>query len=372
MSLLVYFSISILLIYSFLLFLFFIGWVGIENYLPGESGLHPFVSVVVAYRNEENNIGLLLNDLTSQSYPVHQFEIIAVNDHSDDDSPRIVEKFRLNSEAHVVSLDLPDRLTGKKSAINHGIESSQGKLILTTDADCRVPENWISSFVQFHHFKKESKLVIGLVDFSPASGILPCLQNLEFLSLMASGAGAAEISKPIYCNGASLLFDRDIYLAINDPLKTNVVSGDDTFLLHHIKRLYPTGIYVLKSADAIVKTTPAANLKDFVNQRVRWISKGKHYTDFHIIISSAMVILSNLIVLGWMIAAIANLRILYLLPLIYKMIVDWIFMTPVLSYFNKKKLHGYIPILSVLYPVYVAFIAIAGLFGNFTWKGRHY
>lgn len=372
MSLLVYLSISILLIYSFLLILFFIGWIRHGNFMPKKPDSYPFISVVVAYRNEEKNIILLLDDLTSQNYPANRFEIILVNDHSNDRSPEMIENYKSGCKINIISLYLPDQLSGKKDAINQGIESSKGKYILTTDADCRVPENWIISFVSFIHLKGQPKFIIGLVDFNPSTGFMPWLQNLEFLSLMASGAGAAAIRKPIYCNSANLMICRDTYYAMKDPLKMNVASGDDTFLLHQIKKLHPKDTYVLKSTDATVKTDPAANLKEFVNQRIRWISKGRHYTDPHIIISSAIVILSNMTVLAWMIAAFVNASVSYILPLICKMIMDWIFMIPVLSFFSKKKLHCFIPVLSVLYPLYVVFVTIAGLFGNFTWKGRRY
>jgi biofilm PGA synthesis N-glycosyltransferase PgaC len=372
MSPFIYLTISILLIYSLLILLYLIGWIGLENYLPGKTKADGLISVVVAYRNEEKHIALLLNDLSRQHYPVQHFEIIAVNDHSEDNSPELVENFRQSSKINIIHLNLPEQLSGKKNAIKHGIELSKGRLILTTDADCRVPENWIDTFAKFYHYKKKPKLIIGLVDFRHFSGFLNCLQNLEFLSLMASGAGAAGIRLPTYCNSANLMFDRNTYNAIKDPLKTSIVSGDDTFLLHQVKRMHPNHIFVLKSTDALVKTELAANLKEFLNQRVRWISKGKHYADVHTITASAIVLLANVTVLISMIAAIADASVLMLLPLIFKMIIDWIFMTPVLSFFKKRKLHGMIPLLSILYPVYVVFVTTAGLVGGFTWKGRHY
>jgi hypothetical protein len=226
--------------------------------------------------------------------------------------------------------------------------------------------------VSFIHLKGGPKLIIGLVDFNASPGFMPGLLNLEFLGLIASGAGAAGIGIPVYCNGANLMINRNAYLTTKDPLKMNIVSGDDTFLLHEVNRLHPKETYVLKSAGSIVKTNPAVNLNEFVNQRIRWVSKGRYYTDPYIITSSSVVVLSNMIVLGWMITAFVNASILSVLPLICKMIVDWIFMIPVLSFFNKKKLHCFIPVLSVLYPVYVIFFTIAGLSGGFTWKGRRY
>jgi cellulose synthase/poly-beta-1,6-N-acetylglucosamine synthase-like glycosyltransferase len=210
------------------------------------------------------------------------------------------------------------------------------------------------------------------VDFRPHSGILASLQNLEFLSLMASGAGAAGIRKPIYCNSANLMFEKDAYFAIKDPFKKNAVSGDDTFLLHQIKKMHPHKILVLKCRDAIVETETVAKLNEFINQRIRWISKGRYYKDLQIIGSATVVVASNLTILGWMAASFICARAIFLLPLIFKMIADWLFMIPVLSFFHKKKLHFLVPVLSVIYPFYVVIFALAGLYGRFTWKGRHF
>ena len=372
MSLLVAFSICILLIYALLLLMYLTGWNHIKDYSPGNSDSSHFISVVIAYRNEEERISFLLNDLAGQNYPVHQFEIIAVDDHSEDNSFDIVEKQRLNSKVRIISLHLPDGLCGKKNAISYGIESSKGKLILITDADCRISRNWITSFASFYHCRGNPKLIIGLVDLRKASGVLARLQNLEFLSLMASGAGAAGIRKPIYCSSANLMFEKGTYTSMKDPLKMSVVSGDDTFLLHQIKRMHPGKILVLKCQDAIVETEPATKLKEFVNQRIRWISKGKYYKDFQIIASASIVMASNLTILGWMVAGLVSANVFFLLPLIFKMIIDWLLMIPVLSYFHKEKLHFLIPVLTVLYPFYVTIFALAGLSGSFTWKGRKY
>lgn len=372
MPLLIGLTVCILLIYSLLLLLYFIGWYRIGNFTPRKTTSHHFISVVIAYRNEEETISFLLNDFAGQNYPAHQFEIIMVNDHSDDHSIEVVEKYRLTSKISLVSLDLPDGLSGKKNALHYGIESSKGKLILTTDADCRVSKNWICSFADFYHFRKNPKLIIGLVDFKRTSGILPGLQNLELLSLMASGAGAAGIHRPIYCNGANLMFEKETYAAVKDPLKMRAVSGDDTFLLHQVKRNFPDKILVLKCREAVVVTEPLTKLKEFFNQRIRWISKSKYYRDFQILVSASVVTASNLTVLAWMAAAIICANALFLIPPGFKMITDWLFITPVLSYFRKKKLHFLVPLLSVLYPFYVAIFAPAGLSGRFTWKGRHY
>jgi len=67
---------------------------GIERKYTAAMNAQPFVSVVVAARNEENTIPQLLTSLINQDYPEDKFEIIIADDGSDDTTARIVQDFK--------------------------------------------------------------------------------------------------------------------------------------------------------------------------------------------------------------------------------------------------------------------------------------
>ena len=77
--------------------------------------------------------------------------------------------------------------------------------------------------------------------FEDKKGIFQQLQSLEFLSLIGSGAAAIARGKSIFCNGANLAYRKSIFLELN-AFDNNTVSGDDVFLMHHIKQKYAGGI----------------------------------------------------------------------------------------------------------------------------------
>jgi hypothetical protein len=190
--------------------------------------------------------------------------------------------------------------------------------------------------------------------------------------VIGSGIGSAGINKPIFCNGANLMFEKKIYMELNDPLKQDIISGDDTFLLHQVKKIYPLSIKVLKSADALVLTRPGATIKDFMNQRIRWTSKSRYYNDKDIIVSGSVVFFSCLVVVFWLAVFFVHGHVLYFILFSSKLTGDWIFLSRVLAFFKKQKLHVLIPLGSIFYPVYIICIAIYGNIGKYNWKGRRY
>lgn len=362
----------ILLIYTALIKLLLIGWRRITEFRPQTLTEEIFVSVLVPFRDEEKHITNLLDDLTHQNYPSQQFEIIVVDDHSVDKSSELVQNYSIDVNHNIILHHLPGDLSGKKEALRYGTGYCSGKVILTTDADCRVPVDWIRTFITYYNAMEEPGLITGLVDHNKITGFFQWLQNLEYLSLIGSGAGAAGIHKPVYCNGANMMFRKDVYFEIEDPLVINTPSGDDTFLLHHIKKKYPDKIFALKSHDSLVLTQPAATIRDFINQRIRWASKVRYYFDPHILILSAVILISNLAIFICLVLFVSKHNGLFLLPLLYKMLIDWIFMIPVLSWFEKKRLHILVPLLSLIYPVYILLSVPATIFGHYKWRGRSY
>ena len=124
---------------------------------------NPFVSVIIAARNEEKNIGAVLNDLLNQDYPCDKLQIVVVDDYSEDGTRRVVEKcIAKDKRVHLREARFSKSpYTYKKRALHAGIRASGGEIILTVDADCRVPCGWIRGMVA--HFVPEIDLVAGEV-----------------------------------------------------------------------------------------------------------------------------------------------------------------------------------------------------------------
>ncbi len=358
-------------IYFILILLLYIGWIknkpfSIEKYKDNEQ---VFVSIIIAVRNEENNILNIINDIREQTY--NNFELIIIDDHSSDSTVDIIKNFIIKN-SQIKLLKLSDNFTSKKNAITKGIEKAQGNLIITTDADCRMNKNWLRTIVSFY-VKYNPKMIVSPVIINEENTFFEKIQSLEFLSLIGSGAGAININHAIMCNGANLAFEKNMFFEFNDALKNNFSSGDDIFLLLKIKKNYGKKILFLKSLNATVHTKASPNLKTFVNQRKRWTSKSRAYYDFDILFTAIIIFLTNFSLLFTFVASFFNSQFFYYFLLLFltKSIIDFIFLHSITIFFNKLKLMKLFIPLQLLYFFYISFVSIVGNFSKFEWKERN-
>ncbi len=364
--------ITFCMLYVILISIYTYGWYTLKTATGSIPDPSTPISILVPARNEEHNILNCLKDLSGQNYPAHLFEIIVIDDHSEDDTAEIVKEFSGNKK-NITLLSLNKSETGKKTAIKIGIASSERKLIITTDADCRFGENWLR-MISGAYETESSKMIVGPVIFSEGRNFFQRIQSLEFLSLIASGAGAISANSPILCNGANLAFEKQAFEKVGGyEIKEKYISGDDIFLLLRIRQSYGrSAISFLKNNDAIVSTSPQKNLKAFLQQRIRWISKAKGYTNFEIITTSLIVYLFNYALFAGLIISIwiPGLLLLTLILFILKLVVDFPIYYGITDFVNKRYLLWYLLPLQALYVFYVSIIGFAGNFVGFRWKGR--
>jgi poly-beta-1,6-N-acetyl-D-glucosamine synthase len=245
----------------------------------------PFVSIVVAFRNEANNLPILIDAIANQSAPKQRFELILVDDGSTDNWQTTLPKMEgLNMTI------VPNQGTGKKQAVRTGVEVAKGSVVLVTDADCTPGEHWITTMASYF-IDNQPRLVIGPVMLAPAKGFFHLFQRTDFLSLQLSGAGAVLNGKPTMCNGANMAFTRNFYLSV-PHLNPRYLSGDDIFLLHGAKQSQ-TPIHYALSQQAIVQTIPEPTYKQMWRQRIRWASKTNGYTDADTLLTAYTVATMN-------------------------------------------------------------------------------
>ncbi|MCL1867958.1 MAG: glycosyltransferase [Paludibacter sp.] len=360
--------ISTLCIAYLALVVFFIkGWANIpyfENHNKNLKNKLPSISVVVAAKNEEKNIANLLQSLVNQSDK--NFELIIINDNSQDNTLAEIEKFH-NFFKKMIILDAKN--SGKKFAVNQAINSANGDIILTTDADCAANEKWVETV---RHFQAENDCdLLILPVFMRANDLyFSDIQQLEFISLVASGAGAVGGGSPIMCNAANMAFKKEIYLRSQNDLQFLKQSGDDVFLLESVKRAGGK-IRFVKSQDAVIQTNACENLHDFFRQRSRWAGKASAYSDKLLVCTALTVFLISLsqittFVLGFF--AVKYFAI-FLSIFLIKYLTDIIFINKIKVFFKIKNIALNAFLLSLIYPVYICITAIYGLFfKNVKWK----
>lgn len=370
--------VTVAVLYAILMIFLAWGWKRLKSFRAIEHNnaqTTVFASIIIAARNEGKNIALCLEDILQQNFPQHLFEVVVVNDHSEDDTVDIVNAFISRFE-NLMLVDLANgNAEGKKAAIAKGIEKAHGELIITTDADCRVDKNWLLSIVNYYH-EFRPVMISGPVVFTAEQGFMGNFMKLEFISLVASGAGGIGLGKPLMCNGANLAFRRDAYLM--DEIRTagsGLASGDDIFLMHGIAAKFgEMKVHFLKCTDAIVKTPSPANLRSFLAQRVRWGSKTRAYLNTSTAYVAMIVFLNSISL--FISTVLFYFQPQLLIPLLFawslKTISDFAILYPATKFFNERKLLWWIPIFEPLHVIYITFSSLLSLLPRFTWKGRVY
>lgn len=328
------------------------------------------VSVLIAARNEGKNIEKLLQSLYNQTFDKENFEVIIVDDHSDDDTLGISESFKVSHPEMSLKL-LKATGSGKKQAISQALHAADNEVVIVTDADCELPAKWIEKMLAFY-IAKDLKMLLGPVLLSPADTLFEKLQVLEHMSLIASTAGSAAIGMPVMCNGANMMYDRKSALNVEkDRTDMKLASGDDMFLMEQfIARYGSKAIGFFLNREVIVKTATMPNLKAFFRQRTRWTSKTKAYTNWKIIATALTVFLFNLSIVFFFVAGffMPVFWAFYVLYVIMKTLIDYPIIRRISAFMKQKKLKFWTLPLEFIYPFYVVFTAIAGMFAKVRWK----
>ena len=359
---------AFLILYILLITLLCIGFKRLkQEQLKPASLEHTSFSIIIPFRNEAKNLKLLLESLLLLNYPKSQFEIILIDDASTDESVALIQTFKQHTELLIHVLK-NERFSAspKKDALTLGIHNAQFDWIVTTDADCKVPELWLKHFDQKIQ-EAGSRFIAGPVTFFEQKSFLSSFQQLDFLSLQGATIGSFGLQQAFMCNAANLAFSKAEFLNLNGYTQTDhLASGDDVFLMQKFIQQDPNKVHYLKTAEACVHTQTQPSWPSLMEQRKRWAAKAAAYTSWFAVLTSLLVLLGNTsLILGILLFKIWPL-------LLLKVAVDFVLIHQTASLFNQKKVLVYFPAVAVIYPFFTVYVALASQFGTFEWKGRRF
>ena len=323
-------------------------------------------SIIIPFRNEAENLPFLLESLEKLNYPTELFEVILVDDESED-------KYDLRSTIYDLKIipNLRKSNSPKKDAIETAIQITKHNWILTTDADCEVPENWLKVFDSKIQ-ETQTKMCVGSVVYTTETGFLHDFQNNDFLSLQGVTAGSFGIRKPFMCNGANFAYEKTFFKTLNGfEGNNNLASGDDVFLLQKALKSEPEKIAYLGNLN-VVFTKSCSTWKTLIHQRVRWASKTSAYANWYPKILGMLVFLTNLSGIFLLIAPFYESEILQLTICFWvlKFGIDLLFLKFSAAYFKlpfKNFLGSFL-----VYPFFTVLVVVKAMFGKFEWKERRF
>lgn len=336
-------------------------------------------TVIVPFRNEEAHLTDLLQSLAEVDYPQNSWEIILVNDASTDNSLEVINK--CISQYALTNIDVIDNVrtaaSPKKDALQTAIHTSKHPWIVTTDADCTVPANWLNRLDAI--IQQQAPLMVIMpvaIATTVQPSFLTAYEQLDFLSLMGATAGSFYMGFPFLCNGANLAYDKEAFTAVQGFANNNhIASGDDHFLLEKFQEKFKNRISYLRSPDAIVTTQPQEQWNILIAQRTRWAAKSSAYTFWFSKLMGILVLGVNLLsVVGVLYYAFAKAETqsIILMGLVIKLVVDIILIATEASFYNRKRYLKWYPVVMVCYPFISTYIALRSLTTGYQWKGRNY
>lgn len=351
----------------------------------GEDDARPLFSVLVAARNEEENLPHTLEALLAQDWPAEKTQIIVINDRSSDGTAAVLDDHvaRFPGRIDVVTVTaLPEGLSPKKHALARGLDIARGTWIAVTDADCIMGPRWLSRLAAAAcGASDESGKPVGMVvgptayqaprgDFTPSAGA----RALEFLSYGVCAAGLVGLGFPVIANANNIAYRRRAFDEAGGFARHSDVSGDDDFILQDI---HATGHWCIRYCthpECRVFTTPPETWNHFWEQRKRWAGKCVYYRApqlvFLLFIFTFYATIAVLLVAGLFGLGDGTLGKLGLLGLGLKAGAELLVMREGLSLFNQFSLIRYFPFAALIHIPLVLAATVCGVFGQSTWKGQ--
>ena len=360
-------------VYAFLLILLRKDWKRLNYYRVPEK-FTPTVSfsVIIPARNEQAVIGQCLDALLSLEYPSSLYEIIVVDDFSDDLTAAIAKQKNVRV-IHLQDLIKSPINSYKKKAVEVGINAATGKYIVVTDADCVVSPGWLRTFAWVIENQKSAMIAAPVKMQDSSFGLLSIFQSLDFLSLQGITAAATSSGKMSLCNGANLCYSKEAFMEAGGFAGVDqIASGDDLLLMHKFVEKFTSRVQYCLSDDVIVQTSPEKTFKSFIRQRIRWASKAAVYKDKRITATLLIVYLVNLFpfFLAFAVFLSPELALLLLSYLFLKTVVEFYFLFPVAVFFKQTKLLRYFILMQPFHVVYTVFAGLLGQGRSYDWKGR--
>ncbi len=334
------------------------------------NGRLPFISVITAARNEENNIAACIESLKKIKYHKDCYEIILVNDSSTDRTEEIInERTKGHSEFKILNTADVGKslLTGKTRALAFGIRHSRGELIMMTDADCTVTETWLSDTAKY--FSAETGMICGFTKIDYRKGLFSKLQALDWIYLQALASASSGINNELSCIGNNLSFSRTAFESFGgyEGLKFSVT--EDLALLRKIKSLGNYDVKYPVDDLCLVTTQPCADIKELYKQKKRWFRGGTGINFLGYLLGVLLYSVNIILVFG----------LIFLSPQIYaaaviiKMISESLIMLPVYKKLKYTKLAGYFIPFQIYFAAYGLLLPFTFITGyKIDWKGRNH
>jgi 1,2-diacylglycerol 3-beta-glucosyltransferase len=336
---------------------------------PVDRSYAPTVTIVIAARNEEENIGRCLESIAALTYPPRLLEVVVVDDRSTDATANIITTYveRYPHFRQLTAIPGTGQLRGKTNAVTQGIEASTGEIILFTDADCTVPSGWVEETVKYYT-SPSIGIVAGFTALRPDNAFAS-MQALDWFVLFSVAAATVRLRYPVTAVGNNLSVRRSAYDAVGGYRKVPFSVTEDYALFHAITHCPPYEARFPMDEQTLVTSLPCRSWRELYRQKVRWFTGGRGMDIRSLLIFTipyglnAALLLSALLTPAWWVAG----------ALGAKFLIDLLLAYPSLRTFRRLALLRHFLLFEVYYILYVLIFPLVVLFAtDVVWKERKY
>ncbi len=249
----------------------------------GRTGETEPISVVLPAHDEEARLPAALASLAAVRYDgPHEF--IVVDDRSTDGTAAVIDSFvRRDPRFKRVAITAPDRRYAPKvNAVMRGIAVAEHDVILTTDADCRVPPTWLAAMAR--ELKPGVAMVSGYVevDLGPRRQPLwSLIEAAEWFSLMLTSRSLLRFGFSFASSANNQAYRRSALRSAGGfGASARAPSADEDLLAQRLGRLPGSRVVFAAAPDLRVTTSSVGGPLRFLRQRARWVSRYRHVVHY--------------------------------------------------------------------------------------------
>ncbi len=329
---------------------------------------NPPISLLIAARNEAENLQRFLPSLLQQSYP--DFEIIIALDRCEDDSLEVLKAFQ-QTHPRLRWVEIPETAAGwapKKWALSQAIEAAKHEHLLFTDADCQAGEAWMSEMAAA--FSAQRDVVLGLGRYFAYPGILNVFIRYETLYAAFQYVGMAGQGQPYMGVGRNLAYRKSLYKKVNgfETFRSSL-SGDDDLFVNAFAEGKKTAVVIKKAGHTF--SEPERRFVSWVRQKVRHVSASAKYSlrskiflaSFHLSQIALYVALGGVLLFTEHVEAAILLYVVFLS-------ISWYIFGKINHTVGEPALSACYPFLDILFVVYNLSMVPLGLIVKPEWKKK--
>ncbi|KAA3615534.1 MAG: glycosyltransferase [Calditrichaeota bacterium] len=246
---------------------------------PAPYQKNPAFSIIIAARNESQNICRLISALQNQEYPHENFELILVLNNCLDNTEILANKSLqdVTFRYQLISLAGNDAISPKKQALWHGANLARNPILVFTDADCFPQSKWLRTLAE--HFTANTEIVIAFAPLK-ASKMNLVEKVAQFDAVINNLAAAAGVGLgfPFMANGRNIAIKRELYLESRALPKLNhIISGDDDLLVQKLNNFKPLHARFCFEPSGHVHSFAPSTFYSYLMRRGRHVSVAKNF-----------------------------------------------------------------------------------------------